>query len=44
VKARIAQRPPQSTIDAALAELLGNIRFANCHSNIPALLPNAHPQ
>ena len=44
VKARLKIRPPQATINAALAELLENIRFANCHVNpgyIHALLPGA---
>jgi hypothetical protein len=37
-------RPPQAVIDAALAGLLQNIRFANCKLNsgyIHALLPDA---
>ncbi len=44
VKERQKLRPPQAVIDAALAGLLQNIRFANCKLNsgyIHALLPNA---
>ena len=47
VKARIAQRPPQSVIDAALAEFLENIEFRKCTVNagyIHALLPDAPAQ
>jgi hypothetical protein len=44
VKARLKMRPPQAAIDAALAELLENIRLVNCRVNpgyIQALLPQA---
>jgi endoglucanase len=44
VKERQKLRPPQAVIDAALAGLLQNVRFANCKLNsgyIHALLPDA---
>ena len=44
VKARLKIRPPQAIIDAALTELLENVRFVDCRVNpgyIHALLPNA---
>jgi hypothetical protein len=44
VKERLASRPPQATIDATLAELLDNIKFAKCQVNagyIHAMLPEA---
>jgi aryl-phospho-beta-D-glucosidase BglC (GH1 family) len=44
VKERLASRPPQATIDAALTELLEKIQFANCQVNagyIHAMLPEA---
>jgi endoglucanase len=44
VKERLKQRPTQAVIDAAMAELLENIKLANCTSNagyIHAMLPGA---